>query len=341
MVAVLTAALMSAAEISNFLSALGVVICFICMVVFILRLTGDDLLGSSVVHVAQPPVAQVSMQKVSVPFSLALHQARDATYHDIQLKIKSNVSYTYRSFWGIPSDQVHSLLNAPWSAFLTHFIQEPNINAQVIQPLISEDSTNNIEKVTKVGLSEEKSLELGPSPRKTYPLVVCITRQEDYQQLHPTEVGALVSIIHIKDEECKIPTCILHQYLKQVSGQTTRLTALYTQSSSVVEASQNKYRRKTEDECETEEVPLEEACVICQTNRITRALLPCRHVCFCRSCSNRMDNCPMCRTRITSYFLVGEENSEEEEEEEENTNPQPQTLLQRMNNTLNDLMGFA
>lgn len=340
MVAVLTAALMSAAEISNFLSALGVLICFICMVVFILRLTGDDLLGSSVVHVAQPPVAQVAMQKVSVPFSLALHQSRDATYHDLQLKIKSKVSYKYRSFWGIPADQLHSLLNAPWPAFMAHFIQEPNIIAEVIQPLISEESTNDIEKVTKLGISEGKCIELGLSPRKTYPLVVCITRQEDYQELHPTEVGALVSIIHIKDQECKIPTCILHQYLKQVSGQTTRLRALYTQSSSATEASQNKYRKRAADECETEEVPLEEACVICQTNRITRALLPCRHVCFCRSCSNRMENCPMCRTRITSYFLVGEESYEDEEDEEVNTNQQPQTLLQRMNNTLNDLMGF-
>lgn len=35
--------------------------------------------------------------------------------------------------------------------------------------------------------------------------------------------GALISIVHIKDSECQVPTCILHQYLKQYSGQLTRL----------------------------------------------------------------------------------------------------------------------
>ncbi|CAL4096314.1 unnamed protein product, partial [Meganyctiphanes norvegica] len=339
MVAVLTAALMSAAEISNFLSALGVVLCFLSMVVFILRLTGDDLLGTSVVHVAQPPVAQVSMQKISVPFSLSLHQSREATHHDIQLKIKSDVSYKLRSFWGIPSDQLHYLLGAPWTAFLAHFVQEPSINAQVIEQLISEDSTSGEEKVKKLGLSEDICLQLGTPPRKTYPLVVCITRHEDSQQFDSTEVGALVSVIHIKDEGCLVPTCILHQYLKQVSGQTTRLQLQFKDAAAQFEADQNKHRQRTEDESETEEVALEEACV--KANKITRALLPCRHVCICRSCSKHMDTCPMCRTRITSYFLVAEESSDDEEEELHNTATQPQTLLQRLNNTLNDLMGLA
>lgn len=35
--------------------------------------------------------------------------------------------------------------------------------------------------------------------------------------------GALITIIHIKDGECQVPTCILHQYLKQYSGQLTKL----------------------------------------------------------------------------------------------------------------------
>lgn len=35
--------------------------------------------------------------------------------------------------------------------------------------------------------------------------------------------GALITIIHIKDGNCQVPTCILHQYLKQYSGQLTKL----------------------------------------------------------------------------------------------------------------------
>lgn len=40
--------------------------------------------------------------------------------------------------------------------------------------------------------------------------------------------GALITIIHIKDSECQVPTCILHQYLKQYSGQLTKLEVSYT-----------------------------------------------------------------------------------------------------------------
>ena len=36
--------------------------------------------------------------------------------------------------------------------------------------------------------------------------------------------GAVISIIHIKDEDVQISTCILNQYLKQYSGQGTILT---------------------------------------------------------------------------------------------------------------------
>lgn len=44
------------------------------------RLQGDDLFGTSVVHVTQPPVAQLAFQKVAVPFSLELIKASEASY---------------------------------------------------------------------------------------------------------------------------------------------------------------------------------------------------------------------------------------------------------------------
>lgn len=37
------------------------------------------MFGTSVVHVAQPPIAQVAYQKVAVPFSVELHRAQNAS----------------------------------------------------------------------------------------------------------------------------------------------------------------------------------------------------------------------------------------------------------------------
>ncbi|XP_071548231.1 cell growth regulator with RING finger domain protein 1-like [Panulirus ornatus] len=345
MVAVLTAALMTAAEISNLFSALGVLVCFFCMVIFIIRLQGEDLFGTSVVHVAQPPVAQVEFQKVAVPFSLTLHNPKDASFTDVQLKIRSEVSYVLRSFWGVPSDHVHSLLLAPWSAFFMHLIQEPSITAEVVDNVIRDDMNKPSETVKRVGLRRDPpQLSLGTSPRKNYPLVVCMVRHDSAEDAENNGVGALISIIHIKDSECQIPTCILHQYLKQYSGQLTKLQALYTQSSSEAQGETNRNvdlpdevvgaNQVQSDVKEEEEVPIEEACIVCQTKRTTRALLPCRHVCVCDTCCGRLDNCPMCRARILAYFLVAPENPEFIDENETAEVLEPPSAWRRLNDAV-------
>lgn len=45
------------------------------------RLQGDDLFDTSVVHVSQPPVAQLAFQKVAVPFSLELFKPSEASFN--------------------------------------------------------------------------------------------------------------------------------------------------------------------------------------------------------------------------------------------------------------------
>ncbi|KAG7161836.1 cell growth regulator with RING finger domain protein 1-like [Homarus americanus] len=353
MVAVLTAALMTAAEISNLFSALGVLICFICMVIFIIRLQGEDLFGASVVHVAQPPVAQVEFQKVAVPFSLELHKPGDASFADIQLKIRSEVSYIMRSFWGVPSDHLHALLMSSWSGFFMHLIEKPSVKAEITDKVVSNDIDEETECVKHVGIRPiAPPLTLGMSPRKNYPLVVCIMRQDSLQQADANGVGALITIIHIKDSECQIPTCILHQYLKQYSGQLTKLQALYTQGNNGSQKSEDRNSDSSDEEVEVEskgtsndineeeaEVPLEEACVVCQTKKTTRALLPCRHVCVCDVCCGRLDNCPMCRARILAYFLVAPEDSLSVSEDETVEVLEPPSAWRRLNDTVTRMIG--
>ncbi len=45
-------------------------------------------------------------------------------------------------------------------------------------------------------------------------------------------------------------------------------------------------------------------CVICWNSPASHVLLPCRHACLCGNCFKRIENCPVCRTRVLSFFLV-------------------------------------
>ncbi|KAG0721477.1 Cell growth regulator with RING finger domain protein 1 [Chionoecetes opilio] len=342
MVAILTTVLMTAAEISNLFSAVGVVICFVCMVVFIMRVQGD-VFGTSVVHVAQPPVARMTYQKVDVPFSVRLHKAQEASFTDVQIKVCSQVNYALRSFWGVPSEQLHMLLTAPWTGFFLHLMEEPAVGAQVVDEILREDVTESAESVQHISLAPDAPrLSLGPSPRRNYPLVVCLTRCDTSQETNDSRVGALITIIHIKDAECRVPTCILHQYLKQYSGQLTKLEALYTQNSTS-DAQESTRSEENTGEDEEEDIPIEEACVVCQSKRTTRALLPCRHVCVCDACCSRLDNCPMCRTRILAYFLVAPEDSASTEEGHlgrDGEGMDPPSAWHRFSGAVNRMMGI-
>ena len=39
-------------------------------------------------------------------------------------------------------------------------------------------------------------------------------------------------------------------------------------------------------------------CKVCYENPLEVIFLPCKHVCCCKECSDKVSNCPMCRTRI-------------------------------------------
>ena len=59
-----------------------------------------------------------------------------------------------------------------------------------------------------------------------------------------------------------------------------------------------------EDSDEKRNIP---KCSICLYNKCTIVLIPCGHVCICRSCSPRIDRCPICRSlfkkRQTLFFV--------------------------------------
>ncbi|EDW90965.1 uncharacterized protein LOC6530326 [Drosophila yakuba] len=52
-----------------------------------------------------------------------------------------------------------------------------------------------------------------------------------------------------------------------------------------------------------------ESCVVCMTQSRNVVVMPCRHLCLCKECSQQLlllldDRCPVCRRNITSFLLV-------------------------------------
>merc|ERR1719431_1862663 len=120
-----------------------------------------------------------------------------------------------------------------------------------------------------------------------------------------TEVTGLLCVIHLKDEECPIPSQVLVTYLRQGSS-VTLLRPLYLSEGG--ESSDTESAEGSDTEQESPRFGSVARCVVCQLERVTRVSLPCRHAVTCRDCFNRCQNrCPMCRGYVTSYFLLSPE----------------------------------
>jgi len=53
-----------------------------------------------------------------------------------------------------------------------------------------------------------------------------------------------------------------------------------------------------------DQLPSELACIVCLEASREILLLPCRHVCCCKACADRLVRCPMCRAWKTAYTKV-------------------------------------
>ncbi|KAG1668699.1 Cell growth regulator with RING finger domain protein 1 [Nymphon striatum] len=112
---------------------------------------------------------------------------------------------------------------------------------------------------------------------------------------------AMAIIIHVKDKICKMGSQILFQYLKRKAGGIFQLKNLYVENTSSPD--DKKHEQSDQSPNSFDYSPPD--CIICQSKQISLALLPCRHTCVCESCFMKLeDRCPMCRSKITSYFRI-------------------------------------
>ncbi|CAI2374679.1 unnamed protein product [Moneuplotes crassus] len=71
-------------------------------------------------------------------------------------------------------------------------------------------------------------------------------------------------------------------------------------------------------------------CVICFTNDKDTVVLPCRHMCLCMECSQivrrQSNNCPICRTKVSTFIQIKDENAPNPESNE------PKSLMRKATN---------
>ena len=278
----LSSFLMSLAEMSHVASLVSVLTGFLLMVLYILRFMGQDLLefgrGDAVTRIAHKP-PQVDLQKKYIPCWI---KNITSTENGVQLKIGCHLDgqFTVRSYWGVTVKSFHHILRSPWSWFVQTLNSPPSnlfgSEGCIFPDRIVHHSVTNQELSIELQRPEDKPelTNLGPAPRKSYPLVLIIMPQGGEE--------AMVVVIHVQDTVCRVSTHVLASFIKQRSGQCTHMVAMFSQTDA--------------------------ECVVCQELKVSRCILPCKHACVCHVCFQYLKNrCPLCRTFINSYFPIGEE----------------------------------
>lgn len=286
--------LVSAAEFSNLISFFSVLLSFTAMFFFLVRLIGEDIFAGGG-GVTRLPVAppRVNFAKILLPFRVKLIGVKEP--YRIELKLTAVKEGSYRVYWGVNIHAFHQVLRAPQDWFHSAY-SHGNLFGK--GKCVEVGNITNIQKVEEGKLFVQKPdhvhLHLGAAPRDVYPLVIVVLSQD----------SALVSALHVRDNECSVPSQILAEYYKH--GDTcTLLKPLYVTSTDIGESSDT----ESQEESEEDSGPVAR-CIICQQERITRVILPCRHATTCSLCFKRLERCPMCRGYIQSYFLLGHEAAE-------------------------------
>jgi len=294
----LSSLLMSLAEMSHVASLVSVLTGFVLMTLITLRLVGQDWLDqhhSGVTRVTHRP-AMVDFRPTA--FRCWIKSIASATNEKVRIAFGHDgpSKFTVRCFWGVSIESFHHILASPWPWFIRTF-ETPGSNIFgsegcfiTGETITFHDGHEEMDleesgQVTTKDITLERPSELlasseysGPAPRKNYPLVlVAVSPAEDSSEESREE--ALMVAVHLQDSVCQISTHALATFVKNGLGQCTRMVPMFSQSDS--------------------------ECVVCQENKVTRCILPCRHACVCGVCFDQLKNrCPLCRTFITSYFLV-------------------------------------
>ncbi|KAJ8308410.1 hypothetical protein KUTeg_013284 [Tegillarca granosa] len=384
-------------EIIRSMLILTVIVCFILMVVFILRLNGENLfLHTRAIHYVNNLTGEKAVKSIQNPFHVTIKtQANNGLSDGVDLNFSLLHSCKVYTVMGRKPNRISSKFGksmagyyhkftgfkmATWSHPGTEILWNSNLSLSRLE----KGMNKQIHISTPDCVTEDK---LGQSPRDKYPLVVITTDSEDaistdhfvvkwnhqYEFFSPQV--AMFTVIHLKDNICKLDTQIVSQYLKTKDEEIRHLQPLFVTSSSesshrasnldgrhrgtksdtdsVIDdnsvSSHNTAttgsRRNSSDRSDTSDNY--EDCIVCQSLSISYALLPCRHACVCHVCLKKIgDRCPMCRGGIEMYFKVKSIDSHRDStgsstgSSEDLTGFNSETRWEALNRRINEYFGF-
>ena len=234
---------------------------------------------------------QVKMETTPIEVSWKLMSYRNRLL-TLQACVTDQVEVvTYRAIWGVNIESFHHVLQSPWQWFYEAF-DKGNIFGSHSYDILDDKSSMipTSEDTSKILDIQVPELNLGKAPRTKYPLVL-VSKSNTMQSAFS------IIVVHLEDKTfMNLNTHILASFVKLSDNRVSRLEHIYT-------ASEEK-----------------DNCVICISKPATRVSLPCRHASTCNTCFKRLPKgqCPLCRSKITSYFVLSEE-PQTEEPEPENT----------------------
>ena len=192
-------------------------------------------------------VPRINMEAKSLDWTIKMVSFKDQLLK-LEFQLQEQVeSLIFRAYWGVDIGAYHQVLRSPWPWFVSAF-ENGNAtfgseNCQVFDTVREMSSLENGTKLT-ADFQCPSDLDLGPTPRTKYPLVLVSTVKTSSEESYPM---FNFHVIHISDT-MHFNTHILAHYLKWPSAKVNHLVPIYT----------------------------EENCVVCIESKATRVTLPCR-----------------------------------------------------------------
>ncbi|XP_015916552.1 cell growth regulator with RING finger domain protein 1 isoform X2 [Parasteatoda tepidariorum] len=231
-----------------------------------------------------PQQRAIEVVKYFNPFMFHLHNL-NASYKGIKCTICSKTNCFIVPLWNVPIYDLFKLL---------HQVNLSNINRS-ISDFTVKNKCGNSSDLFFLPEGEELTKEFQPPeeldfeavqtscPRLKYPFVLIMFNKTLSNITNP-EMMLLANIIHIPDQEIKLPAELYLQYAKSSNGYLGIVKKIYPGS---FESSQTG----------------NELCVVCMSREISVVVVPCGHICLCQTCFELCKNCPICRGPIHYYFV--------------------------------------
>jgi hypothetical protein len=152
-------------------------------------------------------------------------------------------------------------------------------------------------------------------------VVVPADLPEESPTYDSTAINGLIVVYQLNSLEQRNSVEIRDRFIKTFYGFSCRLRPLFLQGDS--RDSENPSSADTDDQelFRDRSNPLNSSgsgpyenqpfyrirCTLCQTLPISRAIVPCGHLCTCAHCFAKLKYCPICRGQIQSFFKTRDE----------------------------------